>query len=326
MAIPTPYSYRQYTGDGTAKTFSVPFPYLARAHVSLYLNQKLLVDGTDYTWSSGTQLLLTTAPQAAVAGAVPVPAEVLTVRRITPEDAQIVQWKDGSYIIQDDLNQSDLQWLYLIQEHHDQLMLMQYGQGTIPGGGSPAASLAFWNTLSRGTDPAKGTANEIANTVTKKDQLAGDWPADGKDKFIATTDALSERFDVYVQDTKPADPPITETRQPGKIWFDDGALQISIWEPSAKAWVNLSMAGPQGPPGPNVFYGPAFPPEPNAYGLWYDTNRKELRLKYDDGTGVQWVLAGGAGGAAPPTNQLVAGNGVAANSVHEIQTLDQGVI
>ena len=323
MAIPTPYSYRQYAGDGVAKTFSVPFPYLARAHVHLYLNSKELVDGTDYSWTSGTQLQLTTAPQAAVPGAVPVPAEQLTVRRITPEDDQIVQWKDGSYIIQDDLNESDRQWLYLIQEHHDQLMLLQWGQGTIPGGGSPAASLSFWNTLSRGKDPDKGTPNEVANTVTKKDQLNGDWPIDGKDKFIATTDALSERFDVFVSDTKPADPPITEIRQPGKLWFDDGSLQLSVWEPAAKAWINFSTSGPPGPPGPNVFYGVAFPPEPSPYGLWYDTNRKELRIRYDDGTGVQWVLAGGS---SPPTGQLIAGNGVAANSVHEIQTLDQGVI
>ena len=326
MAIPTPYSYRQYVGDGTAKTFSVPFPYLDRVHVHLYLDSKELTVGTDYTWTSGTQVQLTTAPQAAVTGGTAKPAEVLTVRRITPEDDQIVQWKDGSYIIQDDLNESDRQWLYLIQEHHDQLMLLQWQQGTIPGGGSPSQSLAFWNMLSRGDDPDKGKATELANTVTKKDQLAGDWPVDGRDKFIATTDALSERFDVFVQDTKPADPPITETRQAGKIWIDDGTLQFSYWEPSARAWVNLGTTGPagaQGPPGPNVFYGTAFPPEPTAYGLWYDTNRKELRLRYDDGTTVQWVLAGGV---APPTGQLVAGNGVAANSVNEIQTIDQGVI
>jgi hypothetical protein len=323
MAIPTPYSYRQYQGDGAAKDFSVPFPYLDRAHVHLFLDSKELKDGTDYSWTSGTQLKLNVAPQAAVAGTPPVPAQVLTVRRITPEDDQIVQWKDGSYIIADDLNESDKQWLYLIQEHHDAVLLLLYGKGSIPGGGNPVASLSFWNNLPRSKDPGKGTATEIAQTITKLDQLLGDWPADGKDKFIATTDALSERFDVFVQDTKPADPPITDIRQPGKLWFDDGALQLSVWEPSAKAWVNFSTSGPPGPPGPNVFYGVAFPPEPNAYGLWYDTNRKELRIKYDDGTGVQWVLAGGA---APPTGQLIAGNGVAANTVHEIQTIDQGVI
>jgi hypothetical protein len=323
LAYPTPYSYRQYSGDGVAKTFSVPFPYISRDHVHLYLDGKELVEGTDYSWTSGVQVQLTTALQAAVAGTPGIPAQVLTVRRITPEDDQIVQWKDGSYMISEDLNVSDRQWLYLIQEHHDGLMQLLWGTGSIPGGGNPSLPLSWWNKLSRSKDPNKGKADELANTVTKPDQLAGDWPIDGKDKFIATTDALSERFDVFVQDTKPADPPITDIRQPGKLWLDNGVLQLNAWEPSAKAWVNFSMSGPPGPPGPNVFYGPTFPPEPNAYGLWYDLIRKELRLKYDDGTGVQWVLAGGA---APPTGQLIAGNGVAANTVHEIQTIDQGVI
>ena len=247
MAIPTPYSYRQYVGDGTAKTFSVPFPYLDRVHVHLYLDSKELTVGTDYTWTSGTQVQLTTAPQAAVTGGTAKPAEVLTVRRITPEDDQIVQWKDGSYIIQDDLNESDRQWLYLIQEHHDQLMLLQWQQGTIPGGGSPSQSLTFWNRLARNADPNKGTATELANTVDTKDQKAGDWVSD--DKHLATTGAISERLDVILSDTRPPNPPITEIRQPGKLWVDTLQLQVNWWSPDAKAWVNLGSTGPQGPSG-----------------------------------------------------------------------------
>jgi hypothetical protein len=323
MAIPTPYSYRQYTGDGVAKDFSVPFPYLDRVHVHLFLDSKELVDGTDYTWTSGTQLKLTVAPQAAVTGTTPAPAQVLTVRRITPEDDQIVQWKDGSYIIQDDLNESDKQWLYLIQEHHDALILLVNGQGSIPGGGNPAASLSFWNNLPRSKDPNKGTATEIAQTITKLDQLLGDWPKDGKDKYIATTDAISARLDPYVQDGVPTALGLPQKEQQGKQWFDTDELVQRFWDADAGAWVTLANTGPQGPPGPNVYFGTAFPPEPTTYGLWYDTNRREMRLRYNDGTGVQWVLAGGV---APPTGQLVAGNGVAANSVHEIQTIDQGVI
>jgi hypothetical protein len=323
MAIPTPYSYRQYTGDGAAKDFSVPFPYLDRAHVHLFLDSKELKDGTDYSWTSGTQLKLNVAPQAAVAGTPPVPAQVLTVRRITPEDDQIVQWKDGSYIIADDLNESDKQWLYLIQEHHDAVLLLLYGKGSIPGGGNPAASLSFWNNLPRSKDPGKGTATEIAQTIEKLDQLLGDWPADGKDRFIATTDAISARLDPYVQDGVPPALGLPQKEQQGKQWFDTDELVQRFWDADAGAWVTLANTGPQGPPGPNVFFGVAFPPEPTPYGLWYDTNRREMRLRYDDGTSVQWVLAGGV---APPTGQLVAGNGVAANSVHEIQTIDQGVI
>ena len=232
----------------------------------------------------------------------------IVLQRITPKDTLYTLFGQGTLLTADQINDAELFDLYLIQELEDELGINAANQ---------------WNRQPRYADPNKGTVKETASTVTKKDQLAGDWPIDGKDKFIATTDALSERFDVIVSDTKPPDPPITDIRQPGKIWIDDGTLQFSYWEPAARAWVNLTTTGPVGPPGPNVFYGIAFPPEPTAYGLWYDTNRKELRLRYDDGTTVQWVLAGGS---SPPTGQLKAGNGVVANSVHEIQTIDQGVI
>lgn len=258
MAIPTPYSYRQYTGDGAAKTFSVPFPYLARDHVHLYLDQKELVAGTDFTWTSGTQVQLTTAPQGPVAGTPPTPAEVLTVRRITPEDLQIVQWRDGSYIIQDDLNESDLQWLYLIQEHHDQIMILTWGlggSGTLPGPGSPGISYSWWNNLARNLDPKKGTADELANTVDTKDQktpdatglLSDGWVLD--DKHVATTGAISERLDVIMSDSKPADPPLSEYRQGGKFWVDTTNLQISYWDAGVRAWVNTGATGPTGPAG-----------------------------------------------------------------------------
>ena len=223
----------------------MPFPYLLRAHVHVYLDQKELSDGADFVWTSDTQIRLTTPPQGPVTGASPTPAEVLTVRRITPEDDQIVQWKDGSYIIAEDLNESDLQWLYLIQEHHDQLMLLQWGRGTLPGPGSPGVSLAFWNNLARNADPDKGTATELANTVDTQDQKAGDWIAD--DQHVATTGAISERLDVIMSDTKPPDPPLSEIRQGGKLWVDTTLLQISYWDPGARAWINIGSTGPVGP-------------------------------------------------------------------------------
>jgi hypothetical protein len=240
MAIPTPYSYRQYPGDGVAKDFSVPFPYLERAHVHLLLDGKELIEGPNFTWTSGTQVKLTVAPAAAA---------VLTVRRVTPEDDQIVQWKDGSYIIQDDLNESDRQWLYLLQEHHDALVLLLNGMGSIPGGGSPAASLTFWNNLQRSKDPNKGTPAEIAQTIAKLDQLLGDWPASGGDKYIATTDAISARLDPYVQSTTPAPLVSPQREQPGKLWLDNLDLQQRYWDPVANAWVTLANSGPKGEKG-----------------------------------------------------------------------------
>ena len=253
MALPTPYSYREYKGNGVRTDFSVPFPYLLRAHVHVYLNQTELVEGVDYTWTSDTQIQLTTAPQGPATGATSVAAELLTVMRQTPEDDQIVQWKDGSYIIAEDLNESDLQWLYLIQEHHDWNIRLANNLGALPAGG---ANTQFWNQLARHADPDKGTLNEKAQTVDTKDQKTPDatglqsagWVAD--DKHVATTGAISERLDPIVQDARPADLPISEYRQAGKLWIDDGALQQSYWDPNAGAWVNLGSSGPRGPIGP----------------------------------------------------------------------------
>ena len=113
-----PYSYAQYAGNGSATTFSVPFPYLLKAHVKVYLGlvietgayTTLLAEGTGYTWVSDTQVQVAAAPATGVR---------LTVRRETPNGSQVVAWNDGSNLIQDDLNISDLQSLYVVQEWID---------------------------------------------------------------------------------------------------------------------------------------------------------------------------------------------------------------
>ena len=113
-----PLAYATYTGNGSNATFSVPFPYLLKAHVKLYIGYNildgsytsLLVDGTNYTWSSATQVQLTTAPAA---------GQVLTIIRDTPDSSQLVPWQDGSNLIAGDLNTADLQNLYVVQEQQD---------------------------------------------------------------------------------------------------------------------------------------------------------------------------------------------------------------
>jgi len=118
MASPFPYSYRQYAGNGTVKDFAVPFPYIERAHVHVYLGFDLL-DGTftselaetsGYTWTSGTNIRTVVAPATGT---------TLTVIRQTPNGQQLIEWVDGSNLIAADLNTSDLQNLYVVQEQQD---------------------------------------------------------------------------------------------------------------------------------------------------------------------------------------------------------------
>jgi hypothetical protein len=113
-----PFSYVQYEGDGAAKTFNVPFPFLRRAHVSLAINYDLftseadstLVEGVDYAWLSDTQIRVEVAPTS---------TQELTILRTTPRDARLVDFADGSNLIADDLDTADLQLLYLLQEMTD---------------------------------------------------------------------------------------------------------------------------------------------------------------------------------------------------------------
>jgi hypothetical protein len=42
-----PFSYAQYTGNGSAVNFSVPFPYLLKAHVKVYTG--LVIETGAYT-------------------------------------------------------------------------------------------------------------------------------------------------------------------------------------------------------------------------------------------------------------------------------------
>lgn len=113
-----PFSYAQYTGNGSTTTFSVPFPYILKTHVALYTGYDLLngtfstelTEGTDYSWTSGTQVQTSSALAAGV---------VLTVLRTTPGGSLLVPWQDGSNLVADDLVTSDLQNLYVVQESTD---------------------------------------------------------------------------------------------------------------------------------------------------------------------------------------------------------------
>ncbi len=217
-------------------------PYLQRVHIHVYRSTDKGLTWTEQarpaTWDFAGN-----GTVVRLKGGITVDEWVM-VQRLTPFGSKFTTFQDSSLLTAEQLNEGEDFSMFVDQEIAD----LQ----------------------------AQGVYSNPGQVITGPDQKAGKWVSD--DAHVATTAALSERFDVIVSDTKPPDPPITDTRQPGKIWIDDGALQFSYWEPTAKAWVNLAMAGPAGPPGPQA-----------------------------------------PGG-------LVAGNGVAADSINQIQTIDQGVI
>ena len=159
-----PFSYAQYTGNGSTTTFSVPFPFLLKAHVKLYTGFNIidgtfasqLVDGTDYTWTSNTQVQTTVAPAAGV---------VLTALRDTPDGALLVPWQDGSNLIADDLSTSDLQNLYVVQEQQDR---------NDAGITQSTTAINTANSALAASSSAVSTANAASAAVASKLNKAGD--------------------------------------------------------------------------------------------------------------------------------------------------------
>jgi len=117
----TPYSWITYDGDGTTATFGIPFPYVAREHVHVYIGwdpsarsfTTELEHGVDFTFASGNEITTTAAPGA---------LEELTILRITPIEQPLSDWQTGSPPTARELDVADRQVLYSLQEFIDQTL------------------------------------------------------------------------------------------------------------------------------------------------------------------------------------------------------------
>lgn len=160
----TPFSYRQYAGNGSTTSFSVPFPYLLKAHVKVYLGFNILngtfsselADGVGFNWSSGTQITCATAPAS---------GQTLTVIRQTPNTLRLVDWQDGSNLISDDLDTADLQNLYVVQEQQD-----RNDAAVTQLGGSAAAAQASASAAAASASAAQAEA--VAATAASNAAIA----------------------------------------------------------------------------------------------------------------------------------------------------------
>ncbi|MEY3964336.1 MAG: uncultured phage MedDCM-OCT-S37-C6, partial [Cyanobacteriota bacterium] len=164
-----PFSYAQYAGNGSTTTFSVPFPYLLKAHVKVYLGFNILdgtfsselADGVGFNWTSGTQIQTVTAPSS---------GQTLTVIRQTPNATRLVDWQDGSNLTSSDLDTADIQNLYVVQEQQDRndAVAAQQAAATQASNSALAASTAATataNSASATANSASATANGLAASI-----------------------------------------------------------------------------------------------------------------------------------------------------------------
>ena len=125
----TTYATDIYQGNGSETEFDLTFQFISRDHINVVIiagadgaETVLTVIGTgtpvgnEYRWENDTRIKVGTAPSS---------TQKIRIRRDTPENQQLVPWSDGSYLLSEDLNTSDLQWLYGLQELEDKFGLLQ---------------------------------------------------------------------------------------------------------------------------------------------------------------------------------------------------------
>lgn len=101
------YSYIRYTGDGSTRNYTFNFPYLDSAHIKVRLNGVLT---TLFTFLNASTIQLNAAPAGGV---------IIEIRRETPKDNPIVNFTDGSVLLERDLDLLVAYDFYLAQETAD---------------------------------------------------------------------------------------------------------------------------------------------------------------------------------------------------------------
>ena len=104
------YSRVTYTGDGSARSFTIPFLFLDRTHVTIKVAGVLKTLTTDYVWLTDSTIQFVTAPASPLS---------IFIERVTPSTTRLVDFQDASVLTAADLDLSANQNFYIGQEAID---------------------------------------------------------------------------------------------------------------------------------------------------------------------------------------------------------------
>lgn len=117
-------SFVLYTYEGGPTRFTVPFLYIAREHIRAFVGEPDAARAVSVSWVDASTIEIPSQD-----GVLDAPYTV-TIRRFTPIDALLVNYKEGANLPARDLSKSFRQLLYAHQE------LAEFGSGSgLPGGG-----------------------------------------------------------------------------------------------------------------------------------------------------------------------------------------------
>ena len=231
------YATDIFEGAGLTE-FTLTFSYLSREHIVVtrinadsstttltVITTSGPPTGDEFIWEADNKIEIGTALTA---------GQKLQIQRDTPENRQLVQWADGSYIIADDLNESDLQWLYNIQELEDQISAID---GSVVGEAVKQVT---------GTAPIQVDNTDIQKPVVSIDETVS---TDDPNALTSDSDVMSElAIDNAFKQHIGAAPAVGSKVGQLKIDTSVTPSQTLYWDGSA--WVQISTEGQQGPEGP----------------------------------------------------------------------------
>lgn len=103
-------TFQNYEGDGSTNSWSVPFAYLKKAHVQLFIDG---VEDPTFSWLTDSSI---------AASSIPADGAVVLVKRTTPRDALDTIIPNSGTYRGSDLNNQSLQALYVAEEAYDSLI------------------------------------------------------------------------------------------------------------------------------------------------------------------------------------------------------------
>lgn len=188
------YSAVTYKGNGSTKTFSIPFDYLEKSFVKVKVNGNLKNINQDYTIDD-KEVTMATAPST---------EETLELSRETPVD-RLVDWKEGSILTASTMTTQEVQQLHIIEEAEYRLSVTSIvlnDEGTKWEG--------RYHPIGHVADPVDdedvvtlGYVNKNESGLLNKLETACQtYLGNLKDKFDSYTNNLLSSFNTYTNNLK----------------------------------------------------------------------------------------------------------------------------
>lgn len=233
------YSYVRYTGNGSTTNYTFSFPTISTDHIKVRVNGALV---TNWSFLNASTVQFAAAPASGA---------IIEIRRETPKESAIVNFTDGSVLLERDLDLLATYDLYLAQETKDGLdsSITQTSTGVFdaqsrritnlatPTSAQDAVTKAYADTI---IDQTIGYANSAASSASSAQASATSATASAVQTSAdkATTQSLvaqlqsgiRDRFEPGVNFTANTTTTLTLTSTPAKqeavfVFFNGVCMQ-----------------------------------------------------------------------------------------------------